>query len=110
MTKKICLAIGVWLVLMPSPVVIAQEKHFWQPDKKKFCETLNSKMKITMGNWLSTLNVWTLYEDKRGKATKADNDARAQYFADRRNTVIKTHQDNRIKLKDEAIIWDALCK
>ena len=52
MIKKTWLAIGVWLVLVSSPVVIAQEKHSWQPDKKKFCETLNREMKITMGSGL----------------------------------------------------------
>ena len=110
MIKKIYLAIGMWLVLVSSPVVIAQEKHSWQPDKKKFCETLNREMKITMGNWLAALKGWKAYEGARGEAIKENKEALGQFIAERRDMIIENLQDNRIKLKDEAIIWDALCK
>lgn len=110
MIKKTWLAIGVWLVLVSSPVVIAQEKHSWQPDKKKFCETLNREMKISMGKWLATLKGWKAYEGARGEAIKEDKEALGQFIAERRDMIIENHQENRIKLKDEAIIWNALCK
>ena len=110
MIKRTYLAIGLWLVLLSSPVVIAQEKHSWQPDKKKFCETLDSEIKITMGNWLATLKGWKAYEGARGEAIIEDKEALGQFIAERRDMIIENHQDNRIKLKDEAIIWDSLCK
>ena len=67
-------------------------------------------MKITMGNWLATLKSWRAYESARGKAMKEDKELLGQFIAERRNMIIKNQQDNRMKLKDEAIIWDALCK
>ena len=90
--------------------IISEEKHTAQIGKKKFCETLNSEMKITMGNWLATLKGWKAYEGARGEAIKEDKEALGQFIAERRDMIIENHQDNRIKLKDEAIIWDSLCK
>ena len=110
MIKRTCLAIGVGFLLVSSPVVTAQEKYSWQTDKKIFCETLSSEMKITMGNWLATLKGWKAYEGARGEAIKEDKEALGQFIAERRDMIIEKHQDNGIKLKDEAIIWDALCK
>ena len=101
MIKKTCLAIGVWLKLVSSPVVFAQEKHSLQPEKKKFCEALNREMQITMGNWLATLNGWKAYDGARGEAIKEDKEALGQFIAERRDMIIENHQDNRIKLKDE---------
>ena len=110
MIENTCLAICVWLVLVSSPVVMAQEHYISKPERKEFCETLNSEMKITMGNWLATLKGWKAYEGARGEAIKEDKEALGQFIAERRDIIKENHQDNRIKLKDEAIIWDALCK
>ena len=63
-----------------------------------------------MGNWLAALKGWKAYEGARGEAIKENKDALGQFIAERRDMIIENLKDNRIKPKDEAIIWDALCK